>query len=191
MKWLNEVVGYVFGHSITGMILNIAWAILPISVLEKWKELGKESLTNAVIDWMYLVTFMLLYPNTLYLMTEIRHFFKPGDLVAEDQSAGSFVFLASVSFFGLFLTITTMLKAIREIEFLKRNAPANIALIYLVSSFGMGLGLYQRINWYDAILTPGKVFAAAITLVQSPVEMGVLSGIALLLTLATLFFHKK
>jgi len=147
------------------MAFNILLAIVPIvfgQIMLKNRYLIIKIVASSI--WL---TFL---PNTLYLITDIIHFF-------EDVMVLSGIYLGVDLFLYLLLmvlgifTFTLSIYPFERLVFpnkknIKRNIPTFFILNYIIG-FGMVLGRVQRANSWEVFTDTGKVIALSINTLSS------------------------
>ncbi len=137
------------------IITNISWMgfnifLALIAVLFGW--LVKQT-TWKLLRILYGVVWILFLPNTLYLLTDIIHFFENMQYVA-----GIYKVIFVLQYLLLLLLgVTTYFAALYPIEQVfatttKWQKSIFILLINLLVGFGMTLGRVERVNSWDIVL---------------------------------------
>ncbi len=145
------------------MSFNIFLAFIP--VLFGW--LMKET-TCKLLRIMYGAVWILFLPNTLYLLTDIIHFFE--DIYRVE---GFYKIILIFQYFLLFLFgVITYFAAVYPVEKtfitnMKLNKTIFIILINVLVSFGITLGRVERINSWDILLNIPRVIDASAQLLVS------------------------
>jgi len=110
-------------------------------------------------------------PNTCYLLSEWRHFFEPRQFMAlyarwkslGDKEAVALLFLSTLfyfcySTFGA-LTFALAIRPLARLAKSKSNFTILLGIpLFLLVSLGAYLGLIRRLNSWDLVTHPGKVW---------------------------------
>lgn len=178
---------------------NLFLSAVPVGLVYLWTYcIRRYSLKRNGIHWFAFSPLILLWiaflPNTCYLLTEWRHFFFDDYFVtaretvlAEGSNAGMLriarqgLFFLCYSGFGMLALVF----AIRPAEeFLtKQKIPKALWMIplFLLTSLGVYLGLIVRLNSWDLLARPGRVWGVTTYALMSPLHLKTLVIFAFLL----------
>lgn len=168
-------------------LLDTAWdvflALIPVvlgySIYGIAKSLPRSLIRNSAIALLGLAWLVFL-PNTCYLLTELRHFFKTldaGNLFLRSRADKDLAVLlmAYTAFYFCFsgVGMLAFVLAIRPIVRLAQRAKYSLIILgmplFLMLSIGVYLGLILRYNSWDLVTNPDKVFSSIISLTGRPV----------------------
>lgn len=161
----TPIEGYFFGHSVPGLQLNFFLGLLPILLLILWRF--AESRFLGKWEVFFGILFILFLPNSLYLGTEARHLVITGDRVAETFSWEATLSFVGISIFGIVLTGWIILTAVKNIETLKVEPRGFIWILSFASAYGAALGVFERINSYEAFTNPMSVVTSIVNVMFS------------------------
>ena len=148
------------------LLWNIFLAIIPfiVSSILLWYAL-KKRLTSGVfiiggIIW------ILFLPNAPYLVTDIIHL---GRNYSAPLLYDTFLVFTS-AWVGLLLGLYSLshIDKIIRLKYSNRTASIILALIILVTSFGMYLGRFLRFNSWDVISNPSLLFSNIHNILSKP-----------------------
>lgn len=149
------------------MSFNIFLAFVP--VLFGWIMLKNRSLTIKIITAAIWITFL---PNTLYLLTDITHFFEDARILRGAYLGIDLLMYLVLIVLGVF-TFTIAMYPFERLVFprqskkkIKRNIPAFFILNFIVG-FGMVLGRVQRTNSWEVFTDIEKVLVGSLATISS------------------------
>lgn len=98
------------------------------------------------------ISWLLFFPNALYIVTDIIHLQDTGEVPLWFDAA----LLFSASFAGLALAFSSLLNAEQLLRkyFSKRNVALLIIVLLFAGAFGVYLGRFQRWNSWDVVSDP-------------------------------------
>lgn len=142
-----------------------------------------------------LAFWLLMLPNTAYLMTEWRHFLFDDHFVnlrdhgQEDRAAmyetaiWGLLFAGYAAFGALFFTL-----AVRPVEglFRRQGWPLVVfaPILFLLVALGVYVGLFDRLNSWDVLRNPGLVVGCCGSVVSRPAALAAIVGFATVLWVA-------
>ena len=142
--------------------------------------------------WGLALAWLLLLPNTAYLMTEWRHFLfddpfvrlrenGQSDRTAMFQTAAWGLFFVGYSAAGaLFFTL-----AVRPVEGLLRRRGQSVLpwapILFILVALGVYVGLFDRLNSWDAVRNPLGVVRRALSALTRPSSVAAILGFAAVL----------
>jgi uncharacterized membrane protein len=144
--------------------LLLAWIPVVLAVAVRWTaERG-----NRPLFWLSGATWLLFFPNTFYLITDLKHANKFGldgvfwwyDLLMTSGFALAGVCLGSASLYLLHSLVRRRCGRIFGWVF--------VGGILALASFGIYLGRFPRFNSWDAILRPHALIDGITRLAESP-----------------------
>jgi uncharacterized membrane protein len=135
------------------LAMNLALAYLPLLVSYPFLQAVHRQGWWRLAPWLWGSAWLLLLPNSFYLLTDIMHLF--------DQLYGLNPMYA-LAVFGLFGALGMAIGFLSVLFFhrsISRSAGKLVAystveLVFLLSSFGIYLGHVLRVNSWDIILHP-------------------------------------
>ncbi len=171
------------------IFLALAPAILGAYILKRWssrplRELsrGKQAHLAAL-----LLLWLILYPNSIYLITEARKIlvYAPQDLLysASVEHIWKVFFIFAYALFG-WIGFVLSLGQIRRFtaRVLSRGwSRAVTALLIPLGTLGTFLGLFNRWNIWEALTHPAFIFRDGIDHLSDPVRLKNLATVSLLL----------
>lgn len=152
-----------FLYTIAWMSWNIFLALIPLLIV--WLILKYK---NSVVRLLMAILWLLFFPNTLYLLTDLRHIPKVLlRLTGIELYLSLFMFLILVV-----LGILTYIYSVYPLEkkFLRNNEFKYIIIfgLNLLNSFGLVLGRIFRYNSWDAFIKPLSILHTSIEVLLSP-----------------------
>lgn len=178
---------------------NILLALIPVVLggllaanVEKWTYKGRRVPLAA---WTPLALLWLVFlPNTCYLLTEWRHFlFDAGSVTLRQEALAYAPLKLEVAAQGLFFAVYSAIGvlcfglSIRPVACcLKRQGVRLLPLavpFFLLTSLGVYMGLNVRLNSWDLVTRPDRVFLIAFHALATPLLLAIIIGFAGLLWL--------
>lgn len=145
-------------------VWNIFLALLPLlfylSLRSYWRRTGLVKLNQKTAAAVFFIFWLLFFPNTAYIITDIRHLLNycPVDSpnqVCADNAWMIIVFFAYASFGWVsFYYLLKLMSNLASEIFKGLGANFLAALIIPVSSLGVLFGLLNRFNSWDIFLFP-------------------------------------
>ena len=138
------------------IIWNIILAAIPFFIsyyLLQYYRAGKRSILMYVLGGCF---WLLFFPNAPYLVTDIMHL---GESIGVPLWFDSLTLFCS-AWIGLMLGIYSLsfIEKILQEKFSKHFTTFLIMLAILLSSFGIYIGRFLRLNSWDALIFPKYVF---------------------------------
>ena len=127
--------------------LFLAWIPYAISLKSKKSILQSKTMQTVVF-----VSWLLFFPNALYIVTDIIH-------VKETEAVPVWfdaILLFIASFTGIALAFASLINIENFLKhyFSKKYVPSIIIFLLFIGSFGVYLGRFQRWNSWDVIQNP-------------------------------------
>ncbi len=143
--------------NISWMLYNISLAL--IAVLFGWLTFKSKTY---VLKIFFGIIWILFLPNTIYLLTDIEHYFEEILVVKGIDS----IFLTLQYGLLMILGVATFLVSMYPLEMILRKEKRKksektliIILLNLLVAFGMVLGRVQRTNSWDVVFNSTKVIS--------------------------------
>lgn len=195
LAWRLRITGRS-GHLSTGTTdLWLAWAPVPlawlVARLAAADNVRYQSLKTWGM-WIAAAVWLLFFPNSPYLITELLHLDSTGDFGPSNSPApqslhfligdGPFehrapawldlILLVTVAATGVLLTFASLQLIHGAIgrRLSRRPAGAVMCLLILLASFGVSIGRFVRLNSWYAFSRPSMVFDQVATLIVHPYE---------------------
>lgn len=143
----------VIAGNFSWMIYNILLAIIPVLLARLFYKAKSPLLKVIFFAW-----WLFFVPNTIYLFTDILHLM---DQISEVDYFSAVVL--TVQYTALFISgFLTYVLSMYPIEKKLRLSPSVIAGLNFLIGFGIVIGRIHRLNSWDVIFQPEKVFNAAL-----------------------------
>jgi uncharacterized membrane protein len=148
------------------MAYNIFLALIPVFL--GWLLYSAK---NKIMKIILAIAWILFVPNTIYIFTDILHFF--GQIISVDIFGAVILILQyAVLFISGFLTYILSLYPIEKMLIKrKKKERKNVELLIIginfLIGFGIVLGRVHRLNSWDIIMEVGKVATVAMEMVTS------------------------
>jgi uncharacterized membrane protein len=128
------------------LVWNLFLAWVPYVFSTFFEEVSKKAVWKQSILF---ISWLLFFPNALYIVTDIIHLQDTGVVPLWFDAA----LLFSASFAGLALAFSSLLNAEQFLRkyFSKRNVALLIILLLFTGAFGVYLGRFQRWNSWDVV----------------------------------------
>jgi len=175
--------------NIPWMTFNVLLALIP--VLFGWLIIKTKTKSLKIL---FFIAWLLFIPNTVYIFTDIIHFFK--DIRHASITGIAFIIVQyTLLLTAGFLTFIFSLYPIEKILNKKskkhsHNAAHFIILINFLIGFGIVLGRIFRLNSWDILLASEKLISASAQIISSP-KLLIVTILFGLFTNALYFFFKK
>ena len=170
---------------------NLFLGIIPY-LLSEWMLKNNSILKNRVKTWLLLLLWLLLIPNSFYIVTDLFHL--------EEYNAApkwfDLLLIFSFAWNGLIMGILS----VRKIEVIigmmiaKRFALFFIPAIMWLNAFGVYVGRYLRYNSWDVVAQPFPLFGEMIHVIihplQNKMEWGMITVWTFFITLVYITFKK-
>lgn len=180
------------------LAVNLALALLPV-LLGVLIPQAAHRLRGRKPAWIWLslgpllALWLLLLPNTCYLMTTLRHAVVAIDqdnlsLRAADPAAREeLTFWIVIAGVNLVIGMLTFVLAIRPVRQLAEEVGFRHLLLapafFLVVGLGVYLGLVERLNSWTVVTHPRRVLDALVAILQTPSQAGTVAALGLSLWL--------
>jgi uncharacterized membrane protein len=165
----------------TWMLWNLLLAVIPVVLAYVFvgATRGRWCATRLAMVLALAAAWLAFLPNTCYLLTEWRHLlFSPRWTSLRETGGWDREAMFRVALLALYFAaysgagVLTFVLAVRPVEQWLRNrggpwllyAPPGFFLV----SLGVYLGLIVRLNSWDLLLQPGRVFGSAVTALMHP-----------------------
>ena len=110
--------------------------------------------------WLFPVLFILwlvFYPNTFYMITDIVHMHWVGDTLWNKASLHLFMVFVPSILFGIYCGIESWLILQERFKFSWWTELLAILVLSVISSMAIYVGRYDRLNTWDLVSNPGQV----------------------------------
>jgi uncharacterized membrane protein len=143
------------GRGMNFLIWNLFLAAIPVGV-----ALIARHHHSRPWFWGLLLVWLFFFPNAPYIVTDLMHIrtARPANLWLDVLVLGAFAITGLVS--GL-VSLRWMHEALLRRAFSARVGWAFVALVSLLSGFGVYLGRFQRWNTWDIVTRPTELLAEA------------------------------
>ncbi|MBU0722455.1 DUF1361 domain-containing protein [Patescibacteria group bacterium] len=151
-------------YQLVTVVWNIFLALLPLVfymfLKSYWRRTGLVKFSQKMAAAVLFIFWLLFFPNTAYIITDIRHLLNYCPLDSPDKVCAANAWMIIVFFtyssFGwvcFYYLLKLMSDLVNEI-FNKLQSYFFIALIIPITSLGVLLGLLNRFNSWDVFLFP-------------------------------------
>ena len=194
----------VIGHSVHAVELvqgigwNVMLAVIPVilAYLFTWLIQSRQTrgrVGSELLAALIFGSWLAFLPNTVYLMTEWRHFLRdaevmdPLDMLIKARDIPSFRLSGPAGFFTLYMAIGILrfIYSIRPMERVLRGwrvpFPLVAPVLFILISIGVYLGLVVRLNSWNVVSHPGVVIYSISRITRHPMLMVVIGLFALFL----------
>lgn len=110
--------------------------------------------------WLFPILFILwlvFYPNTFYMITDIVHMHWVGDTLWNRASLHLFMVFVPSILFGIYCGIESWLILLERFKFSWWTELLATLVLSVVSSMAIYIGRYDRLNTWDLVSNPGQV----------------------------------
>ena len=110
--------------------------------------------------WLFPVLFILwlvFYPNTFYMITDIVHMHWVGDTLWNKASLHLFMVFVPSILFGIYCGIESWLILQERFKFSWWTELLATLVLSVISSMAIYIGRYDRLNTWDLVSNPGQV----------------------------------
>lgn len=110
--------------------------------------------------WLFPVLFILwlvFYPNTFYMITDIVHMHWVGDTLWNRASLHLFMVFVPSILFGIYCGIESWLILLERFKFSWWTELLATLVLSVISSMAIYIGRYDRLNTWDIVSNPGQV----------------------------------
>ena len=110
--------------------------------------------------WLFPVLFILwlvFYPNTFYMITDIVHMHWVGDTLWNRASLHLFMVFVPSILFGIYCGIESWLIVQERFKFSWWTELLATLVLSVISSMAIYIGRYDRLNTWDIVSNPGQV----------------------------------
>lgn len=110
--------------------------------------------------WLFPVLFILwlvFYPNTFYMITDIVHMHWVGDTLWNRASLHLFMVFVPSILFGIYCGIESWLILLERFKFSWWTELLATLVLSVISSMAIYIGRYDRLNTWDLVSNPGQV----------------------------------
>lgn len=110
--------------------------------------------------WLLPVLFILwlvFYPNTFYMITDIVHMHWVGDTLWNRASLHLFMVFVPSILFGIYCGIESWLILLERFKFSWWTELLATLVLSVISSMAIYIGRYDRLNTWDLVSNPGQV----------------------------------
>lgn len=178
------------GRGIAWTCWNLFLALLPVLLGRSLARTAAGRLHAGTA--LLLAGWLLLLPNTAYLMTEWRHFLFDDHFVLlrergqADRAAMFETAVWGLLFAGYAATGALLFTlAVRPVERLARGRGHAVLrwapILLLLVALGVYIGLFERVNSWDALANPGAVLEGALRALRHPTAALAIVGFAVIL----------
>ena len=110
--------------------------------------------------WLFPILFILwlvFYPNTFYMITDIVHMHWVGDTLWNKASLHLFMVFVPSILFGIYCGIESWLILLGRFKFSWWTELLATLVLSVISSMAIYIGRYDRLNTWDLVSNPGQV----------------------------------
>ena len=110
--------------------------------------------------WLFPILFILwlvFYPNTFYMITDIVHMHWVGDTLWNKASLHLFMVFVPSILFGIYCGIESWLILLERFKFSWWTELLATLVLSVISSMAIYIGRYDRLNTWDLVSNPGQV----------------------------------
>ena len=110
--------------------------------------------------WLFPILFILwlvFYPNTFYMITDIVHMHWVGDTLWNKASLHLFMVFVPSILFGIYCGIESWLILQERFKFSWWTELLATLVLSVISSMAIYIGRYDRLNTWDLVSNPGQV----------------------------------
>ena len=110
--------------------------------------------------WLFPILFILwlvFYPNTFYMITDIIHMHWVGDTLWNRASLHLFMVFVPSILFGIYCGIESWLILLERFKFSWWTELLATLVLSVISSMAIYIGRYDRLNTWDLVSNPGQV----------------------------------
>ena len=110
--------------------------------------------------WLFPILFILwlvFYPNTFYMITDIVHMHWVGDTLWNRASLHLFMVFVPSILFGIYCGIESWLILLERFKFSWWTELLATLVLSVISSMAIYIGRYDRLNTWDIVSNPGQV----------------------------------
>ena len=110
--------------------------------------------------WLFPILFILwlvFYPNTFYMITDIVHRHWVGDTLWNRASLHLFMVFVPSILFGIYCGIESWLILLERFKFSWWTELLATLVLSVISSMAIYIGRYDRLNTWDIVSNPGQV----------------------------------
>ena len=167
------------------VLWNLMLAVIPVALGYLLAEgAGRFTLRQKRVPWLLWlplgIAWFAFLPNTCYLLTEWRHYLLDGYYVSlrdnvNDNPDQMLTIARQGLFFAMYSGVGALCFAlsIRPVHHLLRRTRLTVALwaipFFFLISLGVYMGLIVRLNSWNIVTHPLKVFQAALHVVNTPI----------------------
>ncbi len=151
---------------------NIFLALLPLlfyrALKSYWRRTGLKNLGQKFLALILFIFWLLFFPNTAYLITDVRHLLDYCPINSPDRvcvnNAWMIIFffvygcLGWLSFYYILKSMSSLINKI----FKKISTNFFVCIMIPLTSFGILFGLLNRLNSWDIFVAPIWIFKAFI-----------------------------
>lgn len=181
----------IFFDNVEWMTFNIFLALLGVILGVVFFYIS-----NKLLKVIIFLLWILYLPNTIYLVTDIQHFFtqwlklKPAFQLLLAMQYITLIVIGVLTFLlGLYL----LDKSFSQSK-IKKNKTLITILVFLTNyliAFGVALGKIERINSFEAIIYPLKVISSSLNLLSYPENILTIFLFGTFINFLYFFFRKK
>lgn len=141
------------------------------------------------LSHLFLPLWLLFYPNTFYLLTDIFHMHWAGAVLISRENTGLFIVYAASILFGVFCGIESFNLIVQHYRITFWRRMFLIPSLSLISAFGIYIGRFDRLNSWDVFTDPSLVVDTLIRSIDRT-NLTFILGFAFLQTLSLIFMDK-
>jgi uncharacterized membrane protein len=177
----TENLGFIF------MIWNLFLAWVPLLFIKWVWEKEKVRPSPLFMLGIYLIVWLLFFPNAPYLITDIKHLRGVSEQMIWYDSLMLFLFAFSGFLTGLY-SIRIVFRILNH-RWDNITAWFSIGGFMILSGFGVYLGRYGRWNSWDVVTQPDALFRGIIASLQDPLAIKHTFAFSFVLMLLYFAFH--
>lgn len=163
---------------------NLVLAIVPWAISHYALQTNNGSKFKLIL---LIVCWVLFFPNAPYILTDLFHLHKSGDMPLWFD----LILILSFAICGLMFGIVSLLniEQLAATYFDKRVVSSMVVVLLFAAAFGVYLGRYMRWNSWDLLLSPFDLLLDILDRFIHPFRHGRTWGLTLLLGTTLNFFY--
>ncbi|MGT2845659.1 DUF1361 domain-containing protein [Streptococcus massiliensis] len=141
---------------------------------------------NKWLVWPVLLIWLVFYPNTFYMITDLVHMDWVGQTLWNRASLKLFMAFVPSILFGVMCGIASWNMIVERLRLNWLVRHISIVVLSFISSMAIYIGRYDRLNSWDLVSNPSEVYHRLIGALQ-PERLLFILGFALIQTMCLVF----
>lgn len=141
---------------------------------------------NKWLVWPVLLIWLVFYPNTFYMITDLVHMDWVGKTLWNRASLKLFMAFVPSILFGVMCGIASWNMIVERLRLNWLVRHISIVVLSFISSMAIYIGRYDRLNSWDLVSNPSEVYHRLIGALQ-PERLLFILGFALIQTMCLVF----